>query len=149
MIVAGGGLAIGLAMGGFEWMAVFCLLPLILLFLPFYLKNKVYTVPRASGKPGESNAVPPEPGRAIPPAKLSSPAQWIPWVSTLPPFYNSPLATQVRWDAALIQYRRVGRARIGVSRRHEGAMRNILEQPKCNFLSRPLFFPDPRFLGRL
>ena len=32
-------------MGGFEWMAVFCLLPLILLFLPFYLKNKVYTVP--------------------------------------------------------------------------------------------------------
>ena len=43
--LAGGGFAIGLAMGGFEWMAVFCLLPLILLFLPFYLKNKVYTVP--------------------------------------------------------------------------------------------------------
>jgi SSS family solute:Na+ symporter len=43
--LAGGGFAIGLAMGGFEWMAIFCLLPLILLFLPFYLKNKVYTVP--------------------------------------------------------------------------------------------------------
>jgi len=43
--LAGGGFAIGLAMGGFEWMAIFCLLPLILLFLPFYLKNQVYTVP--------------------------------------------------------------------------------------------------------
>ncbi len=43
--LAGGGFAIGLAIGGFEWMAIFCLLPLILLFLPFYLKNQVYTVP--------------------------------------------------------------------------------------------------------
>ncbi len=43
--LAGGGFAIGLAMGGFEWMAVFCLLPLILLFLPFYLKNRIFTVP--------------------------------------------------------------------------------------------------------
>jgi solute:Na+ symporter, SSS family len=43
--LAGGGFAVGLAVGGFEWMAVFCLLPLILLFLPFYLKNKIYTVP--------------------------------------------------------------------------------------------------------
>jgi solute:Na+ symporter, SSS family len=43
--LAGSGFAIGLAVGGFEWMAVFCLLPLILLFLPFYLKNKIFTVP--------------------------------------------------------------------------------------------------------
>ncbi|MHB9038580.1 MAG: sodium:solute symporter family transporter [Armatimonadota bacterium] len=43
--LAGGGFAIGMAIGGFEWMAIFCLLPLILLFLPFYLSNQVYTVP--------------------------------------------------------------------------------------------------------
>lgn len=43
--LAGAGFAIGMAMGGFEWMAVFCLLPLILLFLPFYLKNQIFTVP--------------------------------------------------------------------------------------------------------
>ena len=43
--LAGGGFSTGLAIGGFEWMAIFCLLPLILLFLPFYMKNKIFTVP--------------------------------------------------------------------------------------------------------
>ncbi len=43
--LAGSGYSGGLAVGGFEWMAVFCLAPLIMLFLPFYIKNKIYTVP--------------------------------------------------------------------------------------------------------
>jgi len=43
--LAGSGFAIGMAVGGFEWMAVFCLVPLILLFLPFYIRNRIYTVP--------------------------------------------------------------------------------------------------------
>lgn len=43
--LAGSGFAIGMAIGGFEWMAVFCLAPLILLFLPFYVRNRIYTVP--------------------------------------------------------------------------------------------------------
>ncbi len=43
--LAGSGFFLGMAAGGFEWMAVFCMLPLVLLFLPFYLKTKIYTVP--------------------------------------------------------------------------------------------------------
>ena len=43
--LAGSGFAIGMDIGGFEWMAVFCLAPLILLFLPFYVRNRIYTVP--------------------------------------------------------------------------------------------------------
>lgn len=43
--LAGSGFAIGLAAGGFEWMAIFCMLPLIILFLPFYMSTKIYTVP--------------------------------------------------------------------------------------------------------
>ncbi len=43
--LAGWGATIGLAAGIYEWIAVFCLIPLIVLFLPFYLKNKIYTVP--------------------------------------------------------------------------------------------------------
>lgn len=43
--LASAGFAFGLAFGGFEWMAIFCLLPLILLFLPFYIKNSIFTVP--------------------------------------------------------------------------------------------------------
>lgn len=43
--LAGSGFAIGMAVGGFEWMAIYCMLPLILLFLPFYLKTRIYTVP--------------------------------------------------------------------------------------------------------
>lgn len=43
--LAGSGFAIGMAVGGFEWMAVFCLVPLIVLFLPLYIRNRIYTVP--------------------------------------------------------------------------------------------------------
>lgn len=43
--LAGSGFALGMAVGGFEWMAVFCLAPLVLLFLPFYVRNRIYTVP--------------------------------------------------------------------------------------------------------
>ena len=44
--LAGGGYLIGMAIGAaYEWIAIFCLLPLILLFLPFYLKNRIFTVP--------------------------------------------------------------------------------------------------------
>jgi SSS family solute:Na+ symporter len=43
--LAGSGYADGMAVGGFEWMAVFCLMPLIFLFLPFYIRNKIFTVP--------------------------------------------------------------------------------------------------------
>ena len=34
-----------MAVGGFEWMAIFCMVPLILLFLPFYIRNNIFTVP--------------------------------------------------------------------------------------------------------
>jgi SSS family solute:Na+ symporter len=43
--LAGAGFATGMAAVGFEWMAVFCLAPLVFLFLPFYIRNKIYTVP--------------------------------------------------------------------------------------------------------
>ena len=43
--LAGSGFAMGLAVGGFEWMAIYCLVPLIVLFLPFYMRNRIYTVP--------------------------------------------------------------------------------------------------------
>ena len=43
--LAGSGFAIGMAIGGYEWIAVFCLVPLIVLFLPFYMRNRIYTVP--------------------------------------------------------------------------------------------------------
>jgi len=44
--LAGGGYLVGMAIGAaYEWSAIFCLLPLILVFLSFYLKNKIYTVP--------------------------------------------------------------------------------------------------------
>jgi solute:Na+ symporter, SSS family len=43
--LAGGGYAGGMAVGGFEWMAIFCMVPLILMFLPFYIRNKIFTVP--------------------------------------------------------------------------------------------------------
>lgn len=43
--LAGSGYAGGMAVGGYEWSAVFCLVPLITLFLPFYIKNKIFTVP--------------------------------------------------------------------------------------------------------
>jgi solute:Na+ symporter, SSS family len=43
--LAGSGYTSGMAVGGFEWMAIFCLVPLILLFLPFYIRNRIFTVP--------------------------------------------------------------------------------------------------------
>ena len=43
--LAGSGYAGGMAVGGYEWSAVFCLVPLIGLFLPFYVRNKIFTVP--------------------------------------------------------------------------------------------------------
>jgi solute:Na+ symporter, SSS family len=43
--LAGGGYSSGLAVGGFEWMAVFCLAPLIVIFPPFYIRNAIFTVP--------------------------------------------------------------------------------------------------------
>jgi len=43
--LAGGGFAFGLALGAWEWSAVFGLAPLVVLFLPFYIRNKIYTVP--------------------------------------------------------------------------------------------------------
>ena len=43
--LAGSGYAGGMAVGGYEWSAVFCLVPLITLFLPFYIRNKIFTVP--------------------------------------------------------------------------------------------------------
>lgn len=43
--LTGSAYAIGLAIGSYEWMAVFCLVPLIVLFLPLYMRTRVYTVP--------------------------------------------------------------------------------------------------------
>ena len=43
--LAGCGYVTGLAYGCYEWIAVFCLIPLIVLFLPFYIRNRIYTVP--------------------------------------------------------------------------------------------------------
>jgi len=43
--LAGSGYSDGLAVGGYEWVAVFCLVPLVVLFLPFYIRNKIFTVP--------------------------------------------------------------------------------------------------------
>lgn len=43
--LAGSGFAVGIAIAAWEWSAVFCLAPLIIIFLPFYIRNKIYTVP--------------------------------------------------------------------------------------------------------
>jgi SSS family solute:Na+ symporter len=43
--LAGSGAAAGLAVGAYEWMAAFCLFVLAWLFVPQYLKSKVYTMP--------------------------------------------------------------------------------------------------------
>src|SRR5262245_1048534 len=48
--LAGLGFMIGLAVGGYEWMAIFSLLPLIFVLLPFYLENRIFTVPEFLGK---------------------------------------------------------------------------------------------------
>ncbi len=43
--LAGEAHRVGLAVGGFEWMACFCLLTLGFVFVPRYLNNRVYTIP--------------------------------------------------------------------------------------------------------
>ena len=43
--LAGDAHRVGLAVGGFEWIASFCLLTLGLVFAPQYLRNKIYTIP--------------------------------------------------------------------------------------------------------
>jgi SSS family solute:Na+ symporter len=43
--LAGDGYRIGMATGGFEWMAAWCLIILATLFAPLYLRSKIYTIP--------------------------------------------------------------------------------------------------------
>lgn len=43
--LAGSGAAAGLAVGAYEWMAVFCLFILAWIFIPHYLNSKVFTMP--------------------------------------------------------------------------------------------------------
>lgn len=43
--LAGSGATAGLAVGAYEWMAVFCLFILAWVFLPKYIKSKVFTLP--------------------------------------------------------------------------------------------------------
>ncbi len=43
--LAGSGAAMGLAVGAYEWMAVFCLFILGWLFVPYYFNSKIFTMP--------------------------------------------------------------------------------------------------------
>jgi len=43
--LAADGYRIGIVVGNFEWMASFCLIVLGLIFVPFYLKSKINTLP--------------------------------------------------------------------------------------------------------
>jgi solute:Na+ symporter, SSS family len=43
--LAGSGAAAGLAVGAYEWVAPFCLFTLAWIFVPYYLKSQVYTMP--------------------------------------------------------------------------------------------------------
>lgn len=43
--LAGSGAAMGLAVGAYEWMAVFCLFVLGWLFIPYYFSSRVFTMP--------------------------------------------------------------------------------------------------------
>ena len=43
--LAGTAYVMGMAIGAYEWIAVFCLVPLILIFLPLYIRTRIYTVP--------------------------------------------------------------------------------------------------------
>jgi SSS family solute:Na+ symporter len=43
--LAGTAYVVGMAIGAYEWIAVFCLVPLILIFLPLYIRTRIYTVP--------------------------------------------------------------------------------------------------------
>src|SRR4051812_10347843 len=49
--LAGSGAASGLAVGHFEWLACFMLLLLGWLFVPFYLRSGVFTMPGVPGGP--------------------------------------------------------------------------------------------------
>src|SRR5207248_10643534 len=43
--LAGDGYRVGMAVGGFEWVAAWCLIILATLFAPRYLKSKIFTIP--------------------------------------------------------------------------------------------------------
>ena len=43
--LAGSGAAVGLAVGAYEWVAAFCLFTLAWVFVPHYLRSKVFTMP--------------------------------------------------------------------------------------------------------
>ncbi len=43
--LAGDAHRVGLVVGGFEWMACFCLITLGVLFVPQYLRSTIYTIP--------------------------------------------------------------------------------------------------------
>ena len=45
VVLAGTAYMVGMAIGAYEWIAVFCLVPLIVVFLPLYIRTRVYTVP--------------------------------------------------------------------------------------------------------
>src|SRR5512143_2295198 len=43
--LAGDGYRVGMAVGGFEWVAAWCLIILASLFAPRYLRSRIYTIP--------------------------------------------------------------------------------------------------------
>ncbi len=43
--LAGSGAAVGLAVGAYEWVAAFCLFTLAWIFVPHYIRSKVFTMP--------------------------------------------------------------------------------------------------------
>ena len=43
--LAGSGAAVGLAVGAYEWVGSFCLFTLAWIFVPHYLRSKVFTMP--------------------------------------------------------------------------------------------------------
>ena len=43
--LAGDGYRVGMVTGGFEWMAAWCLIILASLFVPLYLRSRIYTIP--------------------------------------------------------------------------------------------------------
>ena len=48
--LAGTAYVVGMAIGVYEWIAVFCLVPLIVIFLPLYIRTRIYTVPEFLGR---------------------------------------------------------------------------------------------------
>lgn len=43
--LAGDGYRVGMVTGGFEWMAAWCLIILASMFVPLYLRSRIYTIP--------------------------------------------------------------------------------------------------------